>query len=889
MKIRFGMGLNAGCWPEFSQGQQAVIGEVITGPQGFIGVLETALGLVPADEPEALRIRQYMRRIQALPAGSRFYTKSFDSDAWGTARELLQWRDELVMHGWDDRADTGRGQTQPRIAALAEIEKVTAETLSAGLADRFQTVLGKLKGKPSLPVSRILLQEPTGLLPSPWQDLLGRLEACGVMVEEAEQPQTEPQEIVMLESEHTWPLAQTVASWLNGFDQKTDVALLCQLDAGQLDQAMHGLGLPATGQISKSAQLSVYQLLPLLLENIWKPVRIDRLMELLSVPVSPVPGFAARFLVEAIAKAPGLEGTKWQEALENIRKRKCEYLIKDELAEDEAAVEAERFTKDLDQWLRLSRVDAAEEAPSSVVTAAIQRLVEYLAKISDSLPSARVAMGHCRDMLMVLEDMGSISKPLLERILDDVIGPGRSVGNLREAASWGVISNPSQLIAPVDTLIWWGFTDPSSPSADVWNRGELEWLAAQGVHIDRPQLVRSRERFYWQSLMKSCKRLILCKPEELDGQVVPVHPLWFEIEADTSLNVKPQHQHALQLLTIEAPELMGVKLQLEPVKMRASIDITAIKHAVAAPQFTPAKLSPSSIGTLFGCNFKWLLETLGIDASDMMSFPEEAAMIGTLAHQVLEDLLTLKEVPVKDSSVDSAEKRFAIPDPDDAIKLAGQRFDIRVPEMAADLLLPENAADYEGIRKRVMDAAGDVSRRFTNAGFVSVTCEEWIRTELNGIPVNGRADVIAYDKNNKAHIIDFKYSYGSNFYREKISKGRDVQLIIYSRMLGEQESPVAYYLVPKREMLTNSPVFAVDVVESKSGIGEGWGRVSQSVGSALSLIRKGEVVAQGLYSEEELKQREAECDQKGDIYLDPPCRFCDFAALCGLNAESDGE
>ncbi len=648
------------------------------------------------------------------------------------------------------------------------------------------------------------------------------------------------------------------------------------------------MGLPATGQVKKSAQLGLFQLLPLLLENLWKPVRIDRLMELLSVPLSPVPGFAARELISAIAREPGLESQKWRKALDNIRDKKRRYLIKDGVSEQDAAKQAEAFANDLDHWLRVSRVDAESLAPTAGIVSCIQRLTEHLAKRAATVSAAKIAMGHCRDMVKVLEGLDTISKPLLERIVDDVIGPGRASGLLREAAPWGVISNPGQLIAPVDTLLWWGFTDQSSASAVIWSEEELSWLSEQNVNLDQPKLARKRERFYWQTLIQNCQRLLLFRPLTLDGAVVPVHPIWFEIEADERLKAKVHRKSALDLLNQSNPQIMGVELSLNSVQSRTSKRVFPVKSMDEYPDFKVEKLSPSSLDTLFGCNFKWLLENLGIEASDMMSFPEELAMIGTLAHQVLEDVLTRPENQLASTPSTEAEKRYAIPKSSDASATAAIQFEIRVPEMAAELLLPENMSEYESIKKRVIDAAEDFCRRLADAGFQSVSCEEWIHTSLDGIPVNGRADVIAYDADDKAHIIDFKYSY-SNFYREKIKKGRDVQLITYSRMLGKEQSPVAYYMVPKRELVTNSPVFKVETVEADTSNADGWARVRKTVSSSLQQIRKGQVIAQGLLSDDDLKDREDEIDENGKIYLSPPCRFCDFMALCGVNAGDSAE
>ncbi len=885
MQIRFGMELDAGCWPEFEAGQQALIGEVVLGPQGLIGVLETALGMVAGDEaPQALRIRQYMQRIQSLPEKQRFYSRSFEADAWATARELLAWRDELVMHGWQGDA----GDAPERIGALAEIEAAGVD-LDHGLADRFQKVLQRLQNQHALPLGRVILQEPRQLLPAPWRQMFAQLEQCGVAVEEAVPASVQPAEIVMLESEHIWPLAQSVASWLAATDQPEQAALICQHDSAQLDQALHAQGLPATGEVSKSAQLGLFQLLPLVLENLWQPVRIERLMELLSVPLSPVPGFAARKLIAAISREPGLESRLWQAAIDEIAKSKAEFLSRDGVAEEEAQQMADAFARDLDVWLRLSRVDADGDPPCTMVAETIQRLAGHLGTVVERMPAAKVAMGHCRDMVKVLATMETISRPLLERILDDVIGPGRSAGNLREAADWGVLNSPSQLLAPVGTLIWWGFTDASAPSNEVWSRQEVDWLTMQDVHLDPPQHARERERACWHALLNHCEKLLLCRPLELDGQVVPVHPLWFDIQADDALKAISTTRPVLPLLNEQEPELLGVKLHGQQATPIRAMSLSAFKQVNPSADFRPRKLSPSSIGNLLGCSFKWFLEELGIAATDMMAFPEESAMIGTLAHQVLEDVLTSESMAMPAEANGDGKKRFAIPTPEQAADLAREQYAKRVPQMAADLLLPENRAEYADMSGRMVAAAGDVVRRLHEAGFVSVTCEEWIHTRLDGIPVNGRADVIAWDQHGKPHIIDFKYSYSSNFYREKIRKGRDVQLITYARMLGEKQTPVGYYLVPRREMLTNSPAFHTDVVEVDNPVADGWDSVRRSVSSALSQMRKGEVPAYGMLSEEELKERESECAEKDEIYLEPPCKFCDFQALCGMNMAEEND
>jgi len=169
-----------------------------------------------------------------------------------------------------------------------------------------------------------------------------------------------------------------------------------------------------------------------------------------------------------------------------------------------------------------------------------------------------------------------------------------------------------------------------------------------------------------------------------------------------------------------------------------------------------------------------------------------------------------------------------------------------------------------------------------------------VHTLLDGIEVKGRADVIAYNKRREAHIIDFKYSYAQNYYQGKIEKGRDIQLITYSRMIDNSAKPVAYYLIPLKQMVTAFSEFGAETVEigKKDDAGEvsttldeGWSKLCKTYTEELQQLRAGNALASGLIDEEELKKREEERDAKGMIHESPPCRFCDYGSLCGVNRE----
>jgi len=223
LRITYGLNLDSGNWPEFKTATGAVLGDVVLGPQGLIGLLETHLGLGEDQCAQAIRIRRYMGCLLERQDRSAFYIESLQADAWATARELLNWRDELIFYGWNpDQAGA-----PARLMDLATIEVMDAEPLPSGFSDRFRMVLNAVQERPFLPIASIHLIEPMQLLPTPWRELLSALDKCGVevsggnaSVSNKQSSELEPDAVVMLTAEHEGALARSVAAWLKGEDEK---------------------------------------------------------------------------------------------------------------------------------------------------------------------------------------------------------------------------------------------------------------------------------------------------------------------------------------------------------------------------------------------------------------------------------------------------------------------------------------------------------------------------------------------------------------------------------------------------------------------------------------------------------------------------------------------
>ncbi len=80
MKITFGMSLD-GYEPPV---QESNIGEYVTGPMGFLDLLETRLGLSGDFPAQPLRVIQYQKCLSEADIGEdqMFYSKSFSVDGF---------------------------------------------------------------------------------------------------------------------------------------------------------------------------------------------------------------------------------------------------------------------------------------------------------------------------------------------------------------------------------------------------------------------------------------------------------------------------------------------------------------------------------------------------------------------------------------------------------------------------------------------------------------------------------------------------------------------------------------------------------------------------------------------------------------------------------------
>ncbi len=905
MQIVFDMAYDQGTAPNGLMVGESSLGKLMVGPQGLLGVLETHLGLTSRETHHAMRIQGYMESMQAVvdkPEAS-FFKLSLDADAWSSAKQFIDYRDELVLAGWDG---CDLATQSAKLHALALVESVFPETFKKGLGDKLQSVLMALDYNPSLHIQTIELTEPLDALPFLIEQVLRKLQALGVCIDVKNEKvnlangnlgviqkamfdadhETAPAKqgddsIVLLCPEDEWTAANTLASWLKADEAKnTDVLLVQNGGSDVLDHALNEVALPMLGNSTRSAFRAALQIMPLALSNAWSPLNIQALLSFLSLKVSPVPSFAAKHLLGAIQNEPGVGGERWQKAENKIIEIKKDRLVADGIEEADAVIQAQAFMDELNHYLTGFCFDPQSGIPAKAVVEMCDWIKQGL-KTPELKQSMAQALAQVDRMIELASCYNQpIPRAQIERMLDSVIAEGGQNPNSQaQATPWHSVSDTGSIAGKVGTIVWWDFTDSGQSSLAFWSEEERESLHKAGVHVETPATIRAREANQWRrALQYAGERLLLISPLKMNGEPTQLHPLWDEIRhcavspTDSEAEKEAKYQRLLwQGNSLNAEPTLSlagrfIVLQAEnKVALQVPEEVIYVGKGVISK---PKGLSFSQMSTLLGCPTKWAFQYhAGLRSMDSLSLPTGNTMIGSLCHKIVEDIYT------DTSKWDVGSVR----------NYASKLFDLRVPQMAAELLETGRELELERYRISVCDAVDALLQTIDKAGLKVTQTEGMVSgKDLDGIPFKGYIDLLLEDDGGQTFVIDLKWSGSAKYKTDEIKEGNALQLASYAWMLKSADdvwAPGAYFMLAQGELLTDDYRFNTDrIIESPLSAKEVWQLGSKTWRSMFQEMQNGEIEVSGLIDEGELKEAR---NDAGIMHVKPPCHFCDFGKLCG--------
>jgi ATP-dependent helicase/nuclease subunit B len=894
MHLTFALEGDGPVFPDFPGEDEAAVDSAVVGPLGLLSILETRLGLGGPAIASSVRIAAYARKVRAAIEAepALFFARSFDCDPWSTAKLVLSWRDALVDGGW-----TGGGFDLPRLDALVAVEAAPGR-LPPGTGERFHAVCAELQRRPALGIESILLVDRVENFPPILTRLIEQLTACGAEIEEdridaAAAPDTDLGKVqrfllagdqhtltgdgsfVLIDAETSLLAADAVAEWLAADDRPERLGTVILAEAGDtamLDNALIGRGLPALGLSTASPWRGALQVLPLAFAIAWAPFDPKPLLDLLLLPRSPIPRFAAGKLIRALIREPGTGAEAHDLAWQDIET----WAAGGDPPPDPQQV-ADRVAR-WRGWVAGGTHPRSDGMPLATVHEIGGRVSAWAIEMDrgeeDPLLLAVASAASVLSEAVELVGRDPLPSLLLERMINDVLADGaRNERHVAQAGRLRCVRSAGALWREAEELIWWEFAGGASAAAPLpWDRAEQDTIARSAIRLENPArraaaVAQSQAR----AICRASARVLLVCPERIAHVEAISHPLAHQLEPMLRDNRQLVTQSAGLLLDRAEPALAGRTLY------RAAVCPADSPHGrghwrlpdAAVARLAARRESATSFERMIDCQMRWIFEdVLRLRRGRFAELPGGSQLLGNLAHAVARTVFTPGPMAPAESL-------------DSAITAA---FDRHLPAIAAALQLPHHAGELAQARQRVPAAISHLSRFLRAGGFEVVEAEAERSADLpTGLALTGQLDLVVRHPVHGLGVIDLKWTGSPDYRRKELAEGRSIQLATYGALAepGEPgETPGGYYLLSQRRLLAPEGSFLAEegVVVTRS-LPETWASVQESWSLWRDTAQAGDGFASGVGDDTVLMPI---APLTG---ADQPCRFCGMTGLCRIGVQ----
>ncbi|PNG50302.1 MULTISPECIES: PD-(D/E)XK nuclease family protein [unclassified Variovorax] len=794
MQVTFGLRLDERQGPS----DRGYFREPVVGRMGLLGLLETYLGLARPEVPQAQRVAAYLGHLRRFDNGSRFYSRSLQVDDVGTAALLLSWRDEWRLGGWDGRASPSSPQ---RIQELASVEEAASGHVAPGEGERLVEVASALAAGNAVPISQVMLADPSASFPAMWRAVLKHLK--GVQEPQAAEPEGKGQlrELQRLAAESvangqlkapegfalndgTVQVLQaqsreTAEHWLSAWCRANPAnrLVLCEQGGDSLDATLMATGAAACGFDSPSSLRPALQTLGLALEMLWAPLHVGRLVEFLVHPYGPFSRAARGQLARAIAEQPGLGGEAWNAAKTSIGEKENAQTL---LAEVAFWLEGER-------WSRADGAPITEVAVrvEKVRTALQRRAVHQAGEAATIAPALR----QCEAVLVGLAELRQQGlEHLAPRQIEQLLAQSTPAGATNPAAVSQVgclksATTTAACLEPAGEVVWWMPSTPALPRPLPWSQSEVDALRSLGVELRDPKGELELLAVQWlRPLFAAKERFVLVLPPPGAEE----HPIWQLIrQLAPKLKVHRidddlygTHLGSIAHRVTDAPlQRVGRYLELErPLASRKKHQsYTALNELFNNPALAVlkdvAQLRPGS----------------GLDDE------HENKLLGNLAHRVIERFFQQEHALHWTSAQ------------------AGAWFDAMVDELllaeGAPLLMQGAGVSMSRFKRICRTALLSLLTQLQSAGAVRVQVEVPVQGLLGDVEVIGKIDLLVELPQERSVTLDLKWS-GTKRHGEALVEGRHLQLALYASLThqvhGQLPVALGYFVFDSATLLIST-------------------------------------------------------------------------------------
>ena len=790
MTIHFSQYFDEGVFLGENIEEQPSVNISYLGSMGLLGFLERELGLT-GEYPTAFdRANKYAAALDKhlIEAEDAFYAEAFKTDEMGVARDLMNWRDDLVWLGWKKLSFNNQPQ-RLKTLALVELHFIDRH-FHYGVADRWQEILESLmKDVKPIQIQLIIYDDPEMVHPF-FKKLFHQLNNCISFKNLNDNITIDQNNLGMVKKlllgkfpgdDQLKPLSEDTSFSIL---RLKDNHLAADVLANQIKQGFNPLvinnenkifdyyllanGLPASGSTLTNSNPLIIQLFKLVVTGLIDPLNVYNLLSLLQSPYSPIPKKLSRILARQLIEKPGVDSLPWKDIIRNYftdlqkdnpedktLKNKQEEIALFLSFNHEPTIDVTRI-KDvyasLKGWAdKHSLLDIFEHTEEE------RDQFAWLSKLSGAL------------LQKIQHETEPYTGTRLLKMVESIYEPASFLNEITQAGSVERVSSPGGLLVN-PSITWWHDCYNSVIRAEHHTflySGEIEFLHQHGIDTWLPtNQVKMAYGKLKRGILAAEAKCLLVVVEKHDGEETTTHPVISEIGAGfKNISQIAATFNEIELLTTVALKVSHTrKIDLPEPKTRWQIS-------------NPDKLSKritesaSSVEKLIQTPFEWVIQYQAkLDSGNSFTLPDLSILRGNIAHTTTESILSeLKN-----------DLNFKLTD-----ALIEERLTTKIREEGLVFMLTERRFEHEELVRKYKYGIRSLVSIITDNELKIIGCEHFAEKDIPGIGhVAGTMDLVLETKQGQQIIFDLKWSKNNKKYQAKLEEGRSVQLAIYHSLLG---------------------------------------------------------------------------------------------------------
>ncbi len=781
------------------------------GSMALLSILERELGLYQVYPSDEIRLKFYLECLKENQLKT-FYTESLQSDQFNVAKQLLAYRDELVLFGWNSDLEN-----QPkRLEEFSIVErkfKLKKEYL--GVSDRWVRVLHELTEDniKEFQFKEVVLQDNMDELYPVVKSVLLKIKATSSdifedcsgtsnlskfqsqikksLLDKSSESDVsfidlaEDKSLVLLKFKNNQELVDSMAFYAN---KEKHVFLSAQ--NSDFDFSLVSFKKSATGSFQNESNPQQIQIFKLIIPCFSGEFNIQTFLSFLQLSYSPIPYRLKKNLSKCLTDKPGIGNGKWNSILNGFL---------NEEPSEECKLDTKQRKNIIELFLSFEKNDELSSIKKAIKI--IDYLINWSSKTKNSgvLPEIQEQFTYLEELCLrtkeLIKDESSLSN--VQKAFQTIYSPGRFTNYIKQVASVDCFADYYEIATTCEkTVVVLDFyNNPiEKDRSGFLLKEEKQFLMDNSMYYNANGELSLKQIL--RGLLHVKKQLILCFIEKED---LEKHPLHIRLEAlfpDFENKIQIDVQQLNDLKKLDTNFLLGGNLENSKV-----IPIPTFKTYFESSSITKIQKreveSASSIEKFILYPFDWVLSyVLKMNPYQALNLPQENQIKGKIAHKVIENFFN-EEILKQSTSIiiskDSLESEFT--------KVVQQE--------GAFFLQPERRFELSEFKQRFFRSFYTLIDIINTNHFKIVACEKsfgkeeicFVEEALGNI--NGFIDLLLEDSDGNPFVLDLKWTFSDKKFISKIEEEEAIQLALYTAALNQRNlCKSGYFLLYQNFLIT---------------------------------------------------------------------------------------